>query len=98
MKAAISPKDEGRVITALPSSQFCLHLLIALLKYHPPAFDFDTLSLIKKSFLWSSDSRKLAPAVLTTAHTPLPSSTQVSFLDKAPGLNDFFESVPLTPP
>jgi hypothetical protein len=28
MKAAISPKDEGRVITALPSSQFCLHLLI----------------------------------------------------------------------
>jgi hypothetical protein len=42
MKAAISPKYEGRVITALPSSQFCLHLLIALLKYQPPAFDYDT--------------------------------------------------------
>jgi hypothetical protein len=42
MKAAISPKDEGRVITALPSSQFCLHLLIGLLKHHPPTFDFDT--------------------------------------------------------
>jgi hypothetical protein len=46
MKAAISPKNEGRVITALPSSQFGLHLLIERFQDLLKIYVYDTRSSI----------------------------------------------------